>query len=39
LRTEQRGSAIEDIKREAQAHPEQAIVVPEKKAGTRIRNH
>ena len=39
LRSEQRESAVEDVKREAMAHPEPAIVLAEKKAGTRFRNH
>jgi len=39
LRTEQRSSALEDVKREALAHPEPNIVVPEKRIGIHARNH
>ena len=38
LRTEQRSSALDDVKKEALAHPEPTIVLPEKKTA-HIRNH
>jgi len=31
LRDEQRGGVLEDVRKEAQAHPEQAVVIPEKR--------
>ena len=39
LRTELRKSAVDDVKKEALAHPEPTIVVPEKKNGNHFRNH
>jgi hypothetical protein len=39
LRTEQRTSALDDVKKEALAHPEPAIVLPEKRGGAHLRNH
>jgi len=39
LHTEERSNALDDVKKEALAHPEPTIVLPEKKNGTHFRNH